>query len=65
MLTATEVAVYLRLHVMTVYRMAQRRQLPAVRVGRQWRFRRDHIDRWLHDQGGGDSMSPQASGPRR
>jgi excisionase family DNA binding protein len=35
MLTAAEVATYLRLHVMTIYRMAHRRELPAVRVGRQ------------------------------
>lgn len=65
MLTATEVAMYLRLHVMTIYRMAQRGELPAVRVGRQWRFRRDHFDRWLRDQGGGNSLSPQARGRRR
>lgn len=65
MLTASEVALYLRLHVMTIYRMAQRGELPAMRVGRQWRFRRDQIDRWLHAQGGGNSMTPPARGPRR
>src|SRR5574341_174349 len=47
MLTAAEVASYLRLHVMTVYRMAQLGELPSLRIGQQWRFQRDHIDGWL------------------
>jgi excisionase family DNA binding protein len=34
----------------TVYRMLDRNQLPAVRVGAQWRFRRQDIDAWLSDQ---------------
>ena len=46
-LTVQEVARYLRVHTMTVYRMIQRGDLPGVRVGRGWRFKRDQIDRWL------------------
>lgn len=65
MLTAAEVARYFRLHVMTIYRMVQRRELPAVRVGRQWRFHRDQIDRWLHEQGRGPSVALQSRSPRR
>lgn len=34
----------------TVYRMLDRNQLPAVRVGAQWRFRRQDIDAWLTDE---------------
>jgi excisionase family DNA binding protein len=49
MLTAAEVASYLRLHVMTIYRMAQGGELPALRIGWQWRFQRDQIDRWLRE----------------
>lgn len=51
MLTATEVADYLRVHVMTVYRLVQRGDLPAIRVGKRWRFRRDHVDQWLLREG--------------
>lgn len=51
LLTAIEVADYLRIHVMTVYRMVQRGDIPAIRVGNRWRFRRDHIDRWLKGMG--------------
>ena len=46
-LTADEVAVYLRVGPEAVYRLVRRGQLPAVRVGHQWRFReRDFLD-WL------------------
>ena len=34
----------------TVYRLLDRNQLPAVRVGAQWRFRRADIDSWLTDE---------------
>jgi len=46
-LTAAEVAAYLRLHVATVYRLAQAGELPAVRVGNSWRFSRDLLDEWF------------------
>lgn len=46
-MTLQELARYLRVHEMTVYRMIQRGDLPALRVGRAWRFRKDQIDRWL------------------
>jgi len=46
-MTANEVADYLRIHKSTVYRMAKQRQMPGTRIGNQWRFRRDAIDRWL------------------
>jgi excisionase family DNA binding protein len=51
LLTASEVADYLRIHVMTVYRMVQRGDMPAIRVGKRWRFRREHIDQWLLKKG--------------
>jgi excisionase family DNA binding protein len=65
MLTASDVARYFRLHVMTIYRMVQRRELPAVRVGRQWRFRREQINQWLQDQGRRTSMRLHTRGSRR
>ncbi len=55
-LTVREVAAYLRLHAVTVYRMAQHGALPAFRVGRGWRFKRDQIDQWLLDRQIGNAM---------
>lgn len=65
MLTATEVAAYLRVHVITIYRMADRGELPALRVGRRWRFKRDQIERWLREHSTGNSGSAPARGSRR
>jgi excisionase family DNA binding protein len=45
-LTVKEVADYLHVHPSTIYRMLKRSQLPAFRVGSDWRFNVETIDRW-------------------
>jgi excisionase family DNA binding protein len=45
-LTVKEVADYLHVHQSTIYRMLKRAQLPAFRVGSDWRFNVETIDRW-------------------
>ena len=45
--TVAEVASQLRVSSMTVYRLVQSGQLPAVRVGRSYRIRADDVDRFL------------------
>ncbi len=47
LLTPTEVLAYLRVNVRTVYRLMRTGELPAVRVGRQWRVRRADLELWL------------------
>ena len=44
--TAEEISKYLKLHPYTIRRLAREKKLPAFRVGGQWRFRKDDIDRW-------------------
>jgi excisionase family DNA binding protein len=46
-LTIREVAAYLKLPVSTVYRLAERRDLPGHKVGRQWRFHKSVLDEWF------------------
>jgi excisionase family DNA binding protein len=46
-LTTDEVLKYLQINLRTVYRLIKAGKLPAVRVGRQWRFRRRDVDNWL------------------
>ena len=46
-LTTDEVLAYLQVNLRTVYRLIDAGKLPAVRVGRQWRFRRRDIDAGL------------------
>ena len=46
-LTVHDVAVYLRLSEAKVYRMAREGSVPAFRLGKSWRFRKDLIDDWM------------------
>jgi excisionase family DNA binding protein len=49
-LTTQEVLEYLQVNLRTVYRLIRAGKIPAVRVGRQWRFRKADIDLWLQGQ---------------
>lgn len=42
-LTADEVAKYLRIHPYTVRRLAREKKLPGFRIGGQWRFNRSQL----------------------
>ena len=62
-LTTEEVLEYLQVNLRTVYRLIKAGKIPAVRVGRQWRFRKRDIDAWLDSQrprGGGRSAAAPA-----
>ena len=45
-LTAQEVAKYLRIHPYTVKRLARADKLPGFRVGGQWRFDKNELEKW-------------------
>ena len=63
-LTTEEVLEYLQVNLRTVYRLIKAGKIPAVRVGRQWRFRKRDIDAWLDSQrprGGGTRATPPAA----
>ena len=49
-LTTDEVLGYLKTTPRTIYRLIGSGELPAVRVGRQWRFRRSDLDAWEERQ---------------
>ena len=57
-LTTEEVLEYLQVNLRTVYRLIKAGKIPAVRVGRQWRFRKRDIDAWLHSQRSGGLDPP-------
>jgi len=46
-MTVHDIAIYLRLSEAKVYKLAKEGQLPALRVGKSWRFRKDLIDDWI------------------
>lgn len=50
MMTLEEVARYLRLHTSTIYRLARAGVIPGVKIGGQWRFNQERVDKWLAEQ---------------
>ena len=60
-LTTEEVLEYLQVNLRTVYRLIKAGKIPAVRVGRQWRFRKRDIDAWLDSQRPGGNRPPNGA----
>lgn len=52
-LTPTEVLARLRVNVKTLYRLIGAGELPAVRVGHQWRVRPHDLETWLRRHASG------------
>ena len=64
-LTTEEVLEYLQVNLRTVYRLIKAGKIPAVRVGRQWRFRKRDIDAWLDSQRPRGASRPAPAAPAR
>jgi excisionase family DNA binding protein len=47
MLTAQELAAYLRVNRSTIYRLLKKGKLPGFRIGSEWRFQMDEVNRWF------------------
>jgi len=75
-LTVSEVSGYLRIHPTTLYRLLKKGQLPAFKIGNDWRISVKAVDKWLKEmqirgsklgvveaQSGG--LSPLQSGSRK
>jgi excisionase family DNA binding protein len=63
-LTTEEVLDYLQVNLRTIYRLIKAGKLPAVRVGRQWRFRKRDIDAWLESQRPRGARATGGAAPR-
>jgi excisionase family DNA binding protein len=46
-MTTKEIAKYLRLHTLTINKLSKEGKVPAIRIGRVWRFDKNVIDEWL------------------
>jgi excisionase family DNA binding protein len=49
-LTVSEVCEYLHISQVTVYRMLRRKDIPAFRIGKSWRFSLEHLERWIEKE---------------
>ena len=47
LMTIKEVANYLGIHAITVYRLIKKTDIPTLKLGGQWRFKKDVLDNWL------------------
>lgn len=63
LLTLDQLATYLRLSKMSIYRMAQRGDIPATKIASQWRFRRGDIEKWLAMPGRVKTLEASPSPP--
>lgn len=50
LMTVREVSAYLRVDRSTIYRLVRTGRIPAFRVGSDWRFDIEAIDRWTSEQ---------------
>ena len=50
LLDANDAAALLKISAYTVRQRARRREIPAIRLGKFWRFRRSSLDAWIADQ---------------
>ena len=48
-LTVKDVADYLDVHPMTIYKHVKGGKIPAFKVGASWRIRRDSIQKWIYE----------------
>ena len=46
-MTTKELAKYLKLHEITIGKFAAKGLIPAIRIGRVWRFDKEVIDQWI------------------
>lgn len=51
-MTSMEAAEYLKMHVKTVCRLAKEGKIPAKKVGSEWRFLKNVLDKWLSEEVG-------------
>jgi excisionase family DNA binding protein len=66
-LTPIEAGLYLNLHVRTISRLAKKGLIPALKVGRRWRFDKAALGKWLLEdsaQRQSREVQPQHSQPQ-
>ena len=49
-LTVDEISDYLKIPKSTIYKLVREGKIPAQKIGRHWRFRKEAIDLWLENK---------------
>jgi excisionase family DNA binding protein len=58
-MTVEEVADYLQVHTSTIYRLLKRHEIPAFKLGSDWRFKQESIDRWISQRESAHGLSDE------
>ena len=53
-MTTKQLAEYLQLNELTIYKWVQMGEIPAIKLGRALRFKKNIIDKWLETESGWD-----------
>lgn len=56
LMTTTQLAKYLKVDRVTIYRYLKETKIPKLRVGGRWRFRKNDIDEWLAQSGRNNNL---------
>jgi excisionase family DNA binding protein len=56
-MTLEEVAEFIKVHPSTVYRLLRKHQIPAFRLGSDWRFNLESIERWIAEREAANTYS--------
>ena len=56
-LSVEEIAAYLGVKRDTVYKWITRKNMPAHKVGRLWKFQKDEVDRWVRSGGSAQDLA--------
>ena len=51
-MTSQELSSYLKITTTTIYKLAQQGEIPSFKIGSEWRFKKELIDRWLENGAG-------------
>ncbi|MBU4312463.1 MAG: helix-turn-helix domain-containing protein [Candidatus Omnitrophica bacterium] len=51
-MTVKDVASYLDVHPMTIYKYVKDGRIPAFKIGDSWRIRKDSMQRWIKESEG-------------
>lgn len=61
-LSVAEIAEYLGIKRDTVYKWIDRKTMPAHKVGRLWKFRREEVDSWVREGSAADDTAKEKGG---
>ena len=50
LMSVREIAEYLNVNISSIYMWSQKGQIPAIKMGTMWRYRRSEIEDWLNER---------------